>query len=374
MKIPFVDLKASYLTQKEEIDAAIKNVIDETEFINGKDIALFEKEFAQYCGSSYCLATNSGTSALFLALNALDIKQGDEVITTPHTFIATGEVITETGADIKFIDIDERTYNIDPRKLEPAITSKTKAIIAVHLYGYPCAMNAIVPIAKKYNLYVIEDCAQAHGAQYHGRTVPLGDIGCFSFYPAKNLGCFGDGGAVVFNDEKLKNSLISLRNHGRLPGQKYEHTNLGYNERMDSLQAAVLRVKLKALEQANEKRRILAQRYNAAFAHLEQEGKIILPYEESGVKPVYYVYTIRVKQRQSIMADLEKNGIPTQIYFPIPLHLQPAFAFLGLKKGSYPVAERIADEILSLPIYPELSVPQQDYIIAYLKKSLQQQV
>lgn len=373
MKIPFVDVKASYINQKEDIDSALRKVIEETDFINGKDVSLFEQEFAKYCHSSHCVATNSGTSALFLALKTLGIKEGDEVITTPHTFIATGEVITHTGAGIKFVDIDEKTYNLNPLQLEAAITKKTKAIIVVHLYGYPCAMDALLPIAKKHNLYVIEDCAQAHGAEYHGKKVPLGDIGCFSFYPAKNLGCFGDGGAIVFNDNKLKNSLISLRNHGRLPGQKYEHAYLGYNERMDSLQAAVLRVKLKLLDQANEKRRALARHYSASFGSLAHVGKIIVPYEEPEVKPVYYVYTIRVKQRAYVMAELEKRGIPTQIYFPIPLHLQPAFNYLGLKKGSYPVSEKITDEILSLPIYPELSQVQQDYIISNVQEILQKQ-
>ncbi|MBI3032868.1 DegT/DnrJ/EryC1/StrS family aminotransferase [Candidatus Woesearchaeota archaeon] len=374
MKIPFVDLKASYISQKEAIDAALAQVIEQTDFVNGKDVSLFEQEFADYCESKYCVSTNSGTSALFLALKVLDIKEGDEVITTPHTFIATGEVIIHSGASIKLVDIDQKTYNIDSSKLEAAITKKTKAIIAVHLYGYPCAVDKIIEIARKHNLFVIEDCAQAHGCMYHDKKVPQGDIGCFSFYPAKNLGCFGDGGAIVFNNSNIKNMLIALRNHGRLPGQKYEHNYLGYNERMDSLQAAVLRVKLKALEFVNEKRRTLAQRYTAAFKDISSQGKIILPYEEAHAKPVYYVYTVRVKQRSAVMSELEKRGIPTQIYFPIPLHLQPAFSCLGLKKGSYPISEKIADEILSLPIYPELSSAQQEYIISNVKEVLEAQL
>lgn len=388
MKIPFVDLKAEYTRMKTKIDAAIKNVIDNTTFVHGPDVEAFEKEFAQYCNSNYCVSTNSGTSALLLALRALGIKKGDEVITTPHTFIATAEVIAETGATPVFADINEKTSTIDPEKIKEKISQKTKAIIVVHLYGYPCQMDEIMEIAKQHNLKVVEDCAQAHGAEYKGKKIPIGDIGCFSFYPAKNLGCFGDGGAIVFNEKNLYEKLAALRNHGREPGQKYEHSYLGYNERMDTIHAAVLRVKLNYLEEGNKRRREIAAKYNHTFRKLADSGKIILPFEDPALtKSVYYVYTVRIPaqkkaenitgnvrnslNRDTVIELLKAAGIPSQIYFPIPLHLQPAFKFLGLEKGSFPISEKVCSEILSLPVYPDLTNEQQDYIIENVMRILE---
>jgi len=348
-KIPLVDLSVQHRQIKKEIDRAIKKVISRSDFILGKELELFEKEFAEFCQVKYAVGVGSGTAAIHLALIALGIKPGDEIITTPLTFIATVEPIVWLGAKPVFVDIDEKTYNLDPSLIEAKITKRTKAIICVHLYGQPCVMDKIIKIAKKYNLLVIEDCAQAHGAEFKGKKVgSFGEVGCFSFFPAKNLGCFGDGGMVVTNNRKLADKIRLLRNHGRR--EKYEHLVVGYGERLDTFQAAILRVKLRYLEKWNRQRRERVDLYNKLLKDLE----VVLPFEEKKTKGVYYVYTIRVKRRGELKKCLKKKGVETNIYYPIPLHLQPALLFLGCKKGSFPVTEKICQEVISLPLYPEI--------------------
>ncbi|MCM8786984.1 MAG: DegT/DnrJ/EryC1/StrS family aminotransferase [Candidatus Omnitrophica bacterium] len=363
-RIKLVDLKAQYKKIKKEINKAVKDVIKRADFINGKDVQLFEKEFVQYCGVKYAVGVASGTAALHLSMVALGIKPGDEIITTPHTFAATIEPVIWLGAKPVFVDIDEKTYNINPDLIEKTITKKTKAILPVHLYGQPCQMDKIMRIAKKYNLLVIEDCAQAHGAEFKEKKVgSFGDVGCFSFFPAKNLGCYGDGGMVVTNKKEIADKIRLLRNHGR--EEKYEHLIVGYGERLDTFQAAILRVKLNYLDKWNEKRREKAYLYNKL---LSKRYGIITPYEDSNTKHVFYVYTIRVKNRDKLKKYLEKNGIQTNIYYPIPLHLQPAFKFLGYQKGDFSITEKICQEIISLPLYPELPSVTIKYICEEIKE------
>lgn len=352
--IPIVDLKRQYLSIKDEIDGAIRNIIDNTSFIMGKPVEEFENNFANYCNAEYCVGTSSGTSALYLVLKALGIKEGDEVITVPNTFIATSEVISQVGAKIKFIDVDEETYNMDVEKLKNTIDENTKAIIPVHLYGHSCDMDQILEIAKEHNLKIIEDCAQAHGTKYKDKKIPIGEIGCFSFFPAKILGAYGDAGCVVTNNEELANKIKLLRNHGR--EKKYEHLIEGFNHRLDSLQAAILNVKLKYLNEWIERRRNNAKLYSGLLKN------VIMPIEKDYSKHSYYVYTIRVKNRDKLQEFLKENGIATQIYYPIPLHLQSAYKNLDYKEGDFPVTEKIAKEILSLPMFPELTEEEIKYI------------
>jgi len=349
-KLQFVDLSEQHRKIRKEIDSAIKRVIDYSDFILGEEVELFEREFANYCQVKYCIGVASGTAALHMSLVALGIDSGDEVITTPLTFMATVEPVIWLGAKPVLVDIDERTYNINPDLIEEKITKKTKAIICVHLYGQSCEMESLKKIAKKHKLFLIEDCAQAHGAKYKGKMVGgVGDVGCFSFFPAKNLGCFGDGGAVVTNNIKIDKKVRLLRNHGRR--EKYKHLIVGYGERLDTLQAAVLRVKLKYLDKWNEKRRQNAYYFN----RLLRRANVVLPFEDKNMSSVYYVYSIRVKNRDKLKKNLEKMGIPTNVYYPKPLHLQPALEFLDYAEGSFPVSEKVCKEIISLPIYPELS-------------------
>lgn len=350
MNIPLVDLKAQYLSLKKEIDEAVKKVINSSAFIMGEELKLFEEEFARFCGSKYTIGVASGTAALHLSLKALGVKVGDEVITTPQTFIATAEAISNCGAKPVFVDIDEKTYNIDPGKIEKAITKRTRAIIPVHLYGHPAAISKIMAMAKKYRLKVIEDCAQAHGAEYKGKKVgSFGDTGCFSFFPAKSLGGYGDGGMVTTNKVKLAKMIRLLRDHGRI--DKYKSTVVGFGERLDNLQAAILRVKLRHLNKWINKRRQIVYLYNQFLSG----PKIITPHEAKNVKTAYYVYTIRVKNRDRLREKLKSEGIATGIYYSIPLHLQPAYKFLSYRRDDFPITEKIAKSILSLPLYPELS-------------------
>jgi len=365
MKIPLVDLKTQYSSIKEEIDSAIKEIIENSVFVLGEKLEQFENEFAEFCGVRYAVGTGSGTSALHLSLTALNIGAGDEVITVPNTFIATPETISHCGAEIKFVDINENSYTIDASRIENAITDKTKAVIPVHLYGQPADMDSINEIAKKYNLKVIEDAAQAHGAEYKEKRVgSLGDTACFSFSPGKNLGAYGDAGIITTNNKEIAEKIKLLRNHGRK--EKNIHIVEGYNYRMDTLQAAVLSVKLKHLNRWNEKRRKNAGLYNDFLS----DNKIITPKEMSYVKHVYHIYCIRSKQRDEIKEKLNKNNIAAEIHYPLPLHLQPAYKRLNYKKGNFPVTEKISEEILSLPVYPELTEEQIKNISNVIKNQI----
>lgn len=357
--IPLVDLKVQYRSIKAEVDKAIENVLTNTAFIMGEEEKSFEKEFAAFCGAKHCVGVGNGTDAIQVALHTLDTGPGDEVITASHTFIATAEPVSVIGAKPVFIDVNPKTYTIDVSQIEKAITSKTKAIIAVHLYGQPADMDPILAIAEKHNLKVIEDCAQAHGAEYKSRRVgTLGHMACFSFFPGKNLGAYGDAGAVVTNNDELGLKAKMYANHGRT--KKYEHDFVGINSRLDNLQAAILRVKLRRLDEWTQKRIEKAKIYDEAF---KGNSAIVTPEVAEGNKHVYHLYVIRVKNRQALQAKLKEAGIATGIHYPIPLHLQPAYKHLGYKKGDLPVTEEIVDEILSLPIYPELSEDDQKAII-----------
>ena len=350
MQIPLVDLHAQYLTIKNEIDDAIARVMSHSAFIGGDDLRQFEKEFASYCEVKACVGVGNGTDALYLALRALNIGPGDEVITVAHTFIATSETISLAGARPVFVDIKDDTMLMDPNLLEAAITSRTRAIIPVHLYGQPCEMDRIVQIARRHGLKVIEDAAQAHGARWQGkRAGSMGDVACFSFYPGKNLGAYGDGGAVVSDDETLIERIRMLANHGRL--DKYVHEIEGVNSRLDGLNAAILRVKLRHLDNWNRLRRRHAQRYAEA---LSRSG-VVLPAVHPDAEPVWHLFVVRLAERDRVQVKLQKNGIGVGVHYPIPLHRQPAYEHLGMTLGAFPITERIAASILSLPLYPELT-------------------
>jgi len=359
--IPFVDLKAQYNSIKEEIDEAIQNVLNNTSFIMGEELKKFEKEFAQFCDIKYAMGVANGSDALILALKVCGIGEGDEVITVPHTFIATAEAISNVGGKVVFIDIEPKTYTIDISKIEEKINERTKAIIPVHLYGQPADMDPIMGLAKTYNLKVIEDAAQAHGSEYKGKKVgSIGDVACFSFYPGKNLGAYGDAGIVVTNNEGITKGIKLLRNHGRIT-KKYEHDIEGYSSRLDNLQAAILRIKLKYLNKWNDMRRKNAKKYNELLNNI---NGIITPYEADYAKHVYHLYVIRTgKGRDKLREELKSNGVATGIHYPIPLHLQPAYSYLGYKRGDFPITEKASQEILSLPMFAELSDKQIDKII-----------
>jgi len=361
--IPVLDLKAQYAAIEQEIDAAIKGVLLSTEFILGPAVRDLEQRVAAYCRCRYGVGVASGTDALRLTLTVLGIGPGDEVITTPFTFIATANTISHCGARPVFVDIDPRTYNIDPAKIEVAITERTRAILPVHLYGQPADMDPIMHLAEKHGLYVIEDAAQAIGACYKGRRVgSIGHAGCLSFYPTKNLGAYGDGGMVVTNDATLAEKVDILRRQGSK--KKYHAEVLGFNSRLDSLQAAILGVKLKYLDQWNEARRQIAQRYNELLSGLP----VTTPYESPDVYHVYHQYTIRAPQRDVLAAYLKEQGIGTMVYYPVPLHLQGLYASLGYGEGSLAVSEAASREVLSLPMYPELTEEQQAGIAEAVRK------
>jgi len=362
--IPLVDLKAQYNSIKTEIDNAIQRVLDNTSFIMGDELKKFEEEFALFCNTKYAIGVANGSDALILALRACGISKDDEVITVPHSFIATTEAITHVGGKIVFVDIDPKTYTIDVSKIEEKITEKTKAIIPVHLYGQPADMNHIIELAKKYNLKVIEDAAQAHGAEYKGKKVgSIGDVACFSFYPGKNLGAYGDAGMITTNREEIAQKVKLLRNHGRIT-KKYEHEIEGYSSRLDNLQAAILRVKLKYLNQWNGMRRKNARKYNELLNNI---GGIITPYEADYAKHVYHLYVIRTKDRDKLREELKSNGVTTGIHYPIPLHLQPAYNYLGYKRGNFPVTEECSQKILSLPMFDELNDKQIEKLVKLIK-------
>jgi len=354
MQVPLIDLKAQYLSIKEEIDKAIEKVLINGNFILGEEVKKFEEEVARYIGVKYAIGVNSGTDALFLALKSLDIGNGDEVITTSFSFFATAEVISLTGAKPIFVDIRPDTYNINYKQIKDKITKNTKAIIPVHLYGQPADLDEILDIAKEYNLKVIEDSAQAIGAEYKGKKVcSFGDIGALSFFPTKNLGAYGDAGMVLTNNEELAKRLRNLRAHGAL--KKYIHSEIGVNSRLDELQAAILRVKFKHLEIWNEKRRKNARMYNSLLKN------VTTPYEMEFVKHIYHQYTIRVKEREKLQKYLQEKGISTAIHYPCPIHLQEAYKKLGYSI-SLPESERAAKEVLSLPNYPEMSEESINYV------------
>jgi dTDP-4-amino-4,6-dideoxygalactose transaminase len=357
-RIPLVDLAAQYPEIRADIDAAIARILDSTAFILGREVADFEAAFASFIGARGAVGVASGTAALHLALRATGIGPGDEVITTAHTFIATAEAISHAGATPVFVDIDPATFNLDPALVEAAITPRTRAIVPVHLYGQPADMTAISTIAGAHGLRVIEDAAQAHGSEVDGRrTGTIGDLACFSFYPGKNLGAYGDAGAVTGNDESLLASVRKSRDHGRM--SKYEHDEIGYGERIDALQAAILGVKLPHLEAWTQQRRDVAARYDEGLADLP----ITLPIQAPGRRHVYHLYVIRCDSRDALLAHLKASGVDGGVHYPVPLHLQPAYAFLGMHPGDLPQTERAAAEVLSLPLYPELTEDRQAVVI-----------
>ena len=350
VKVPFVDLKAQYRSIKPEIDAAIAGVLESAQFVLGPEVAAFEREFAAYSGASEGIAVNTGTSALHLALLAAGVGPGDEVVTVPHTFVATVAAIKYTGARPVLVDIDPVRYTMDPARLEAAITPRTKAIIPVHLYGQPADMDPILQIARRRKLVVIGDAAQAHGAKEKGRPVgSLGEMVCYSFYPGKNLGAYGEGGMVVTSNEEYARTVRMLRDWGQ--DRKYHHLLAGYNFRMEGMQGAILRVKLRHLESWTEARRSHAARY----AQLLEDTELGLPVEARSARHVYHVYGVRTGRREELMAKLDARGIQTGIHYPIPVHLQPAYADPAYPKGAFPHAEKVASEIFSLPMFPEMT-------------------
>ncbi|HEY0349093.1 MAG TPA: DegT/DnrJ/EryC1/StrS family aminotransferase [Pyrinomonadaceae bacterium] len=356
--IPLVGLYDQYQTIKPEIDAAIEDIINRSAFVGGDDVRNFETEFAAYCETVGCVGVGNGTDAIYLTLRAMDIGTGDEVITVAHTFIATSEAISMTGARPVFVDIREDTMLMDPALIEKAITPRTKAIVAVHLYGQPCDMDAIMQIAERHGLKVIEDAAQAHGARWRGRRVgSIGDAACFSFYPGKNLGAFGDAGAVVSNDVELLEKVRMVANHGRL--EKYTHKMEGVNSRLDGLQAAILRVKLRHLDNWNESRRRHADFYFEALT----DGALQMPVMHEHAEPVWHLFVVRVSDRAGLQAALKQEGIATGVHYPVPLHRQPAYEDLGIAQESLPVTELVAGRVVSLPMYPELTSAQLETIV-----------
>lgn len=368
MNVPFIDLKKQCKEIKKDFNKAINKIVNRGDFILGEDVKLFEEEFSRYCRVKHAVGVNSGTDALFFALQALGIGPGDEIIVPVFTFIATAFAVTYTGAKPVFVDIDENSYNIDVNKIEQAITKRTKAIIPVHLYGLPADMDGILKIAKKYGLKVIEDAAQAHGAYYHGkRTGSLADVGAFSFYPTKNLGALGDGGIVLTDNDEVYKNLLILRDYGRT--SRYEHVAMGYNSRLDTLQAAALRLKLKKLDKWNNMRRQNARFYSELLKGIDG---IITPGENKDGSHVYHLYVIRAKNRDEVVEALRQNNIAVLIHYPTPLHLQPVYKGLGYKRGDFPAAEKVSDEILSLPMYPHMAKQEIRYICQTIKKAVKQ--
>lgn len=360
-RVPFLDLKAGYLEIKTELDLAYQRVMDSGWYIMGDELASFEAEFADYCGARYCVGVGNGLEALHLILKAYGIGPGDEVIVPANTYIATWLAVSQCGARPVPVEPVEATYNIDPARIEAAITSRTRAIMPVHLYGQAAAMDEINALAVRYDLKVVEDGAQGHGAVYKGRrTGSLGDAAGFSFYPGKNLGAFGDGGAVTTGDMDLAQRIRSLRNYGSQI--KYHNEIKGYNSRLDELQAAFLRVKLRYLDEWNERRRMLAQRYRQGL----NPEIYILPSVLEWAQPVWHIFVVRTPVRDKVVDYLAGNGIGTMVHYPVPPHLQPAYQELGMGAGSYPVTEKIHQEVLSLPLWPQMSLVEQDYAIEIL--------
>ncbi len=374
--IPLVDLQAQYAAIKPDIDAAIARVITHANFVMGEEVRTFEREFAAFCSAKHCIGMASGTAAIHLALHVAGIGMGAEVITTTFTFTATAEAICHAGARPVFVDVDPQTYNLDPNKLEAAITPRTRAIIPVHLYGQPAEMDTILDIARRHNLFVLEDAAQAHGAEYHNphpnlprftgeewqRIGNLGQAAIFSFYPGKNLGAYGDAGALVTNDDDFAARARMLSDHGRT--DKYTHSEIGFGYRLDALQAAILRAKLPYLEGWNEARRAHAKRYRELLADCD----LVLPHQPAHMKSVYHLFAVRIAERDAVAAHLKSKGIQTGVHYPIPLHLQPAYQSLGYHQGDMPVAEELARTELSLPMYPELMDAQLQFVAGTLRE------
>ena len=354
MAIPLVDLKKQYRSIKQEIDTAVKKVLKDARFILGPEVELLEKEIAKYCGTKFAIGAASGTDALVLSLSALDINKDDEVITTPFTFIATTEAICRAGAKPVFCDIDYDTYNIDADKIEAKITKRTKAILAVHLYGLPCKMDELLQLGKKYNLKIIEDCAQAFGCQYKTKKAgSLGDAGCLSFFPGKNLGCYGDGGMVITNDERVARTAKILRNHGSTA--KYVYEMHGFNSRLDTIQAAILRVKLRHIDEW------IGLRIKSAnlYKELLEDSNIICPTNLDYTKHSFNYYTVRIRKNRDLVQErLNESGIASAVYYPLCLHLQEVYKDLGYHPGDFPIAEEAQNEVLSLPMCPELTGEQ----------------
>jgi dTDP-4-amino-4,6-dideoxygalactose transaminase len=361
MKIPFFDGKKQHLSLRDKIYESIERVVYEnSNFILGNELKEFENKFAKYCDKPYCIGVGNGTDALKIALFSLGIKNGDEVIAPDNTAIPTITAIMESGAKPVLVDVGE-DYLINPEKIENAITSRTKAIMPVHLYGNPCDMNEIFKIADKYHLQIVEDCCQAHGAVYNGKKVPIGEIGCFSFYPTKNLGALGDGGAIIVNDSALEKKIRMARNYGQ--SDKYNAEFAGFNTRLDEIQAAILNVKLSHLDEWNSLRQQKAEIYSDAL-----ENIVKIPPKNKNGNSVYHLYVIRTDKRNELMEYLKEKEIGTLIHYPIPIHMQKAFSGLGYKKGDFPVSEKFAEEIISLPLYPELENLQIEEVVKYIKK------
>ncbi|MDA8212052.1 MAG: DegT/DnrJ/EryC1/StrS family aminotransferase [Clostridia bacterium] len=357
MNIPLLDLKAQYNSIRNEIQEAVSGVLESGHYVLGPNVKALEEEIAAYCGVKYGVGVANGTDALMLSLLTHGIGPGDEVITTPYTFFATAEVVSQLGATPVFVDIDARTYNLDVNQIEARITKRTKAIIPVHIFGQMADMDAVMAIARKHNLAVIEDACQAIGARYKGRMAgSIGNTGCFSFFPTKNLGGYGDGGMVVTNDEVVAEKIRVLRVHGSKP--KYYHSMVGYNSRLDELQAAILRVKFRYIDEWNKRRAERADEYDRLFAGSE----VGIPYAEQVNKHIYHLYIISSLKRDQIKAALAQEGIASAVYYPVPLHRQEVYQSLGYEEGSLPVAEKVARETLAIPLYPELTKKQQERI------------
>jgi dTDP-4-amino-4,6-dideoxygalactose transaminase len=364
MKIKFVDLNRQHNLYKDELLQAITAVLDKGDFILGDFVKEFEKSFSDYIGCQYAVGVDSGSSALSLALKTIDIGNGDEVITVPNTFISTAYAISDCGGKPVFVDVEEQTQLMDISLVESAVTSKTKAIIPVHLFGQMVDMNSLMKIAKKHNLFVIEDSCQAHGASQNGKKAgSIGDLACFSFYPGKNLGAFGDGGMITTSKKLYYEKLMLLRNNGSI--KKYYHKLKGRNARLDNIQAAVLKVKMKYLDEWNQKRKRIADKYSQS---LNEVGDLILPAIKEENKSAHHLYVVRTKYRDELYDYLNSNGIETIIHYPIPIHLQESYSELQLTSGSFPITELLANEILSVPIHPHLTNQDLRYIINSMKK------
>ena len=362
MKVPFLNLRAQYDAIAQEVEQSIKEVLENCAFSGGPYVERFEQEFASFCGSSRAVGVGSGTEALWLALLALGVKDGDEVITMPNSFIATAEAISLCGAQPVFVDVEEKSYTMNPELLERAITSRTRVIIPVHLFGQTADMDPIMSIARSNGIAVLEDACQAHGAEYKGRRAgSIGDAGCFSFYPGKNLGAYGEAGAVVTSDQQLADKIKMLRDHGQ--SRKYYHDMIGINGRMDGIQGAILSTKLKYLENWNEARR----QHAALYGKLLQGTEVVTPVEMPYAKHVYHVYAVRANARQKVIDALAEKGVACGVHYPVPIHLQAAYQFRSERAGSYPVAERCAEEFVSLPMFPELTEEQITYICGQLR-------
>ncbi len=358
MKVPFVDLKAQYSSIKNDVDAAMAKVIQNTAFIGGDEVREFEKAFGQACNRNFCVGVGNGTDALFIAMMGLGIGSGDEVITAANSFIATSEAVTRTGAKVVFVDVQAETYTLDPQLVEKAVTPKTKAILPVHLYGRMADMNAILEIAGRHNLFVIEDAAQAHLCRYEDQVAgSMGDVACFSFYPGKNLGAYGDGGAMVTNDEDLAKRMRMFANHGRV--SKYDHEFEGVNSRLDGLQVAVLRIKLGHLQEWNDRRYRNALLYKK---YLEGVDGVVLPEIPAAGSHIFHLFVVRVKNRDELQSYLKEKGVATGVHYPIALPNLLAYRYLDHAPSDFPVSSRYQGEILSLPMYPELREEQIAYV------------